>query len=105
MIEIIPNWHPIFVNFTVALLVVSALLYIVALLALNAAWQGGCLAAARWNLALGAGFALITVGTGLIAYYSVAHDGPSHAAMTDHRNWAFVTAAVIVALDEHIILH
>ncbi len=98
MAAIIPNWHPIFVNFTVALFVVSALLYIVALLVPKASWQGGCLAAARWNLLLGAGFALITVGTGLQAYYSVAHDSPSHAAMTDHRNWAFVTAAVLVAL-------
>ena len=95
--EIIPNWHPIFVNFTVALFVVSTVLYIVALLAPNAPWRPGCLVAAHWNLVLGAGFALITVGTGLNAYYTVAHDSPSHAAMTNHRNWAFVTASVIVA--------
>jgi len=98
MIEIIPNWHPIFVNFTVALFVVSMLLHIVALLAPNAPWRSACLAAAHWNLALGAVFALITVGTGLNAYYTVAHDSPSHAAMTDHRNWAFATAGVIVAV-------
>lgn len=98
MIEIIPNWHPIFVNFTVALFVVSMLLHIVALLVPNAPWRSACLAAAHWNLALGAVFALITVGTGLNAYYSVAHDSPSHAAMTDHRNWAIATASVIVGL-------
>ncbi len=98
MIEIIPNWHPIFVNFTVALFVVSVLLHIVALLAPNAPWRSACLAAAHWNLALGAVFALITVGTGLNAYYTVAHDSPSHAAMTDHRNWAIATAGVIVAV-------
>jgi len=98
MIEIIPNWHPIFVNFTVALFVVSMLLHVVVLLAPNAPWRNACLAAAHWNLALGAVFALITVGTGLNAYYTVAHDSPSHAAMTDHRNWAFATAGVIVGL-------
>jgi len=98
MIEIIPNWHPIFVNFTVALFIVSMLLHIVVLLAPNAPWRNACLAAAHWNLALGAVFALITVGTGLNAYYTVAHDSPSHAAMTDHRNWALATAAVIVGL-------
>ncbi len=98
MIEIIPNWHPIFVNFTVALFIVSMLLHIVALLAPNAPWRNTCVAAAQWNLALGAVFALITVGTGLNAYYSVAHDSPSHAAMTDHRNWALATAGVIVGL-------
>ncbi|MCH8944019.1 MAG: DUF2231 domain-containing protein, partial [Proteobacteria bacterium] len=98
MIEIIPNWHPIFVNFTVALFVVSMLLHVVVLLAPNAPWRNACLAAAHWNLALGAVFALITVGTGLNAYYTVAHDSPSHAAMTDHRNWAFATAGIIVGL-------
>ena len=98
MFEIIPNWHPIFVNFTVALFLVSALLYFVVLLSPNASWSRGCLAAAHWNLALGAGFVLITVGTGLNAYYTVAHDSPSHAAMTDHRNWALATAGVIVAM-------
>lgn len=98
MIEIIPNWHPIFVNFTIALFVVSALLYSAALLAPNAPWRQSCLATAQWNLALAAGFALITVGTGLNAYYNVAHDGPSHSAMTDHRNWAIATAGIIVAI-------
>ncbi len=98
MFEIIPNWHPIFVNFTVALFLVAALLYSVALLAPNAPWRNSCLGTAHWNLALAAGFELITDGTGLNAYYSVAHDGPSHAAMTDHRNWALVTAGGIVAM-------
>ncbi len=98
MVEIIPNWHPIFVNFTVALFLVATLLYSVALLAPNAPWRQACLSTAHWNLALAAGFALITVGTGLNAYYSVAHDSPSHAAMTDHRNWALVTAGAIVAM-------
>ena len=98
MFQIIPNWHPIFVNFTVALFFVSTLLYVVVLSSPNAPWRSGCLAAAHWNLMLGAGFALITVGTGLNAYYTVAHDSPSHAAMTDHRNWALVTAGVIVAM-------
>lgn len=98
MVEIIPNWHPIFVNFTVALFLVATLLYSVALLAPNAPWRQACLGTAHWNLALAAGFALITVGTGLNAYYSVAHDSPSHAAMTDHRNWALVTASAIVAM-------
>lgn len=98
MIEIIPNWHPIFVNFTVALFVVSMLLHVMVLLAPNAPWRNACLAAAHWNLALGAVFALITVGTGLNAYYTVAHDSPSHAAMTDHRNWALATAGIIVSI-------
>jgi uncharacterized membrane protein len=36
--------------------------------------------------------------TGLSAYYSVNHDAPSHLAMIKHRNWALLTAVVMVAL-------
>ncbi len=85
---IIPNWHPIFVHFTIGLLSISALLYLVGLVLK----KENLLIAARWNLWVGA---IITVGTvlaGLYAYSTVAHDGPSHAAMTDHRNWALPTA-------------
>ena len=31
---------------------------------------------------------------GWYAYNTVDHDTPSHAAMTDHRNWALVTLSV-----------
>lgn len=88
-IEIIPNWHPIFVHFTVGLLSISALFY----LAGSLLKKEHLLLVARWNLWIGA---LITIGTvlaGFYAYNTVAHDGPSHAAMTDHRNWALVTAS------------
>jgi uncharacterized membrane protein len=88
--EIIPNWHPIFVHFTIGLLSISALLY----LAGSVFKKGNLLVVARWNLWIGA---VITVGTviaGFDAYNSVAHDAASHAAMTDHKNWALPTAAV-----------
>jgi hypothetical protein len=41
---------------------------------------------------------LITLTAGYFAYNSVAHDTPSHEAMTDHRNWAFATAACFAVL-------
>lgn len=98
MIEIAPNWHPVFVHFTVALLSVAAFLKLACLFvgseSLRAQWQ----IVARWNLWFGAGFTLITVVMGWLAYNSVAHDTPSHAAMTDHRNWALVTALVFVLI-------
>ncbi len=98
MFEITPNWHPVLVHFTVAPLLLAVALYLVAVLAGNRAWQGSCLTVARWNLYAGIGFAALTIATGLSAYYSVAHDTPSHAAMTDHRNWAFTTAGLFVVL-------
>lgn len=99
MINIIPNWHPIFVHFTVALLTISAVMFVVERFAPEeAAWRETCLKFARWNLWLGAGITVITLLAGWQAYNTVAHDTPSHAAMTDHKNWAFVTAGVFALL-------
>jgi uncharacterized membrane protein len=94
MIEIIPNWHPLFVHFTIALLTISTLLYVAGLFFK----KENLLIVARWNLWIGV---TITVGTllaGLYAYNTVAHDAPSHVAMTNHRNWALVTASIFVLL-------
>ncbi|MAS87243.1 MAG: hypothetical protein CMH30_04615 [Micavibrio sp.] len=92
--EIIPNWHPILVHFTVALLSISALLY----LAAYVFKKEKLLIAARLNLWIGAAITLGTLAAGLYAYYTVAHDALSHSAMTDHRNWAFVTTGFIVII-------
>lgn len=98
MVEIIPNWHPILVHFTVALLSLAVVLSVmVAFLAegkLRQQWR----LVAQWNLWLGAGFTLLTVAAGVVAYNTVAHDTPSHEAMTEHRNWALVTAALFIGL-------
>ena len=98
MIEIIPNWHPLFVHFTVGLLSVAALLkigaYFIGSDSLREQWR----LVARWNLWIGSGFIVLTVITGVLAYNSVSHDTPSHEAMTDHRNWALVTAALFLAV-------
>lgn len=97
MFEIIPNWHPVFVHFTVALLVVGAALLVACRFVpnrLRAQWE----TAGRWNLWLGVGFAIVTALSGLYAYNTVNHDTPSHLAMTEHRNWALVTVAVFLIL-------
>lgn len=97
MLEIIPNWHPIFVHFTVALLSLAVGLVVVVPFIkspLKEQWQ----IVARWTLWFGAGFTIVTGLTGLYAYNTVAHDTPSHAAMTDHRNWAVVTIVLFLTL-------
>ena len=98
MIEIIPNWHPIFVHFTVGLLSIAVLLSIVAQFMSAGKLREECQLVASWNLWIGAGFTVLTVVAGVIAYNSVAHDTPSHEAMTLHRNWALVTAALFILL-------
>ncbi len=97
MPEIIPNYHPIFVHFTVALLLLSVGLFVVTPLVkspLKEQW----LIVARWSLWFGAGITIITGIAGLDAYNTVAHDTPSHIAMTDHRNWAIATIILFLAL-------
>ncbi|MDP0589050.1 MAG: DUF2231 domain-containing protein [Candidatus Endonucleobacter bathymodioli] len=89
-IEIIPNWHPILVHFTIALFTISSLLYLVGMRLKNP----NLLIVARWNLWIGALVTIMTIFTGFNAYNSITHDGPLHAAMTNHQKWALVTASL-----------
>ncbi|GGE39115.1 hypothetical protein GCM10011367_11930 [Marinicauda pacifica] len=94
-----PNLHPIFVHFVVGLLFTSALaLAISAFAPADTRWRSTLQAAGDWMLGLGILAALGAVIAGFDAYYSVAHDGPSHEAMTTHRNWALPTAAAFISL-------
>ena len=88
MFEIIPNWHPVFVHFTVALFSISTLFYLLSHLVANTELKSQWQMVARWNLWMGALITVLTVAAGWQAYNTVDHDTVSHAAMTDHRNWA-----------------
>lgn len=98
MIEIIPNWHPVFVHFSIGLLSISALFHLVAAVNGKSTNYYQFESVANWNLWIGAILTLVTVVAGWLAYNSVEHDTPSHLAMTDHRNWAMVTAGIFVAI-------
>ena len=97
MPEIIPNWHPVFVHFTIGLLSTSTAFLILSKLlkGKKSAWLH---TAGLCNLWAGALITLGTVAAGFYAYNTVAHDAPSHAAMTDHKNWAIATAAFFILL-------
>lgn len=98
MIDIIPNWHPIFVHFTVGLLLISALFHIAAVLPRNAALNQTFTHVANWNLWVGATLSIATVAAGWLAFNSVTHDTPSHEAMLTHRNWAVATFTAFLAV-------
>ncbi len=99
MIEIIPNWHPFFVHFTLGLLSTAVLFYWAsAFLSNRYSWKQQWLTMANWCLWTGCLFAIATATAGWLAYNSVAHDAASHAAMTLHRNWALPTAGVFLLL-------
>lgn len=107
MVEIIPNWHPVFVHFTIGLLLTGSVLFLAGYLFKSSNAGSRITTAARWNLGIGAVFAIVTVATGYQAYYSVAHDAPSHAAMTIHLKWAwaalvlYIIAVVLARRDRH----
>lgn len=99
MIEIIPNWHPILVHFTIGLLATSVGFFLLAtVLPVSQTLKSNWRVVAHWCLWVGMSITLFTVLAGYFAYNSVAHDTPSHAAMTEHRNWAFATAAAFLLL-------
>jgi len=103
MIEIIPNWHPIFIHFTIALFSVSVGFYILAYIAAHLTTKLKSFTLefeiiARWSLWIAAIITIVTVLTGLYAFNTVKHDTASHLAMITHRNWAIATALSIFFL-------
>lgn len=98
MIEIVPNWHPILVHFTIALLTIAALLFATAAIAgRNRPFQG-IETTANWNLWLGAALTVLTITAGFQAAGSVTHDDAAHLAMENHKLWALGTATLFVLL-------
>lgn len=98
MIEVIPNWHPYLVHFTVALFLSAALFFVIAKAMPGTPWCDGMTKAANWNLWLGAALTIVTYFAGRQAFGTVAHDEPSHAAMVIHATWGTYTALAILAL-------
>ncbi len=96
MIEIIPNWHPIWVHFTIGLLIIGTLFYALAFAGAARSWVPHALNAARWNLIAGTLFAVLALLTGYLAANSVAHDNAGHANLLVHINWALTAAAIFV---------
>ena len=96
MIEILPNWHPLFVHFTVALFSVSVVFFVIQGPFAKTDTGDNLMIIARYSLWLGVLFSIATIVAGWEAYNTVKHDTPSHSAMTDHRNWGLVTFVVFV---------
>lgn len=93
-----PNIHPVLVHFAFALSITAFISYLIAAAPPGARWRKTLVPAADWMLAFGAFMIIATILAGFQAYYSVDHDGPSHAAMTVHRNWAVPSGAAILLL-------
>lgn len=101
MIQIIPNWHPILVHFTIALYTIATGLYTVlflghSFLSKNLAMELNIVA--RWCLWISAVSSLFTVAAGFYAFSTVEHNEISHKVMQIHRNWGLTTAIGICLL-------
>lgn len=85
------RFHPYVVHFSVALILMSVVLFAIGTLFRRCSWSAGVLTAARWNLWLGAGWALASIGTGFLDYISAQCDGEAIAATVLHRRSGAVT--------------
>ncbi len=93
-----PNIHPVLVHFAYALSVAAAVSYLLGKLPMMGRWHDTLRPAADWMLAFASLAVVATIAAGFQAYYSVAHDGPAHAAMTTHRNWAVPSGLAVLVL-------
>lgn len=93
--EIIPNWHPIFVHFTVALVLMATLCALASKVLSGSAAEQSVIVA-RWMLVIAAFITVLTIVAGYFAFNSVNHDDTSHEVMLEHRNLAFGTFPLIL---------
>ncbi len=98
MIEIIPNWHPVFIHFPIAFTTAAVFFAVLGSVFSAKPWGQQCALFGRWMLWAAAVFAAIAALFGWLAYNSVAHDDLGHLAMTDHRNWALAALAALLVL-------
>ena len=98
MIEVLPNWHPVFVHFSVALFSISTLVFFISVFAPGYSVRYQTRLIARWNLWIGMFLTFFTVAAGMYAFYTVNHDTPSHAVMIIHRYFAIATMTIFIVL-------
>ena len=98
MIEIIPNWHPVFVHFPIAFATASVFFFVAGKLFKEKKLAAQCLLVGRWMLWAAAILVCVAAVFGWLAYNSVEHDEAGHLAMTMHRNWALAALGALVSL-------
>lgn len=98
MLEALGHLHPIAIHFPLALLLSGGVFSLGSCLVRREELRVALQAAGIWNFRLGALALIPALLTGWAAYQTVAHDAPSHAAMTLHRNLALATGTVFLGL-------
>ncbi len=93
-----PNIHPVLVHFAYALSVTATGLYVLSKVGIVSSRLPTIRQSADLILGLAVLSVVFTVAAGFQAYFTIGHDGPSHEAMTVHRNWALGASAFLLAM-------
>lgn len=83
--------HPYIVHFAVGLILMSVVLFVAGTVLRNRSCSASLLGAARWNLWIGAGFALASIASGFVDYISIPCDQAAIDATVLHRRSGAVT--------------
>lgn len=99
--------HPFVVHFAPALLLCSVVLFIAGTLLHRRPYASSLLTVARWNLWIGAAFALASIGTGFVDYIGARCDPEAIEATVLHRRsgavtwWSSLIAGIAAWLTRH----
>jgi len=93
---IIPNWYPILVHFTIALVVTSSVFFVLTRLLSKRADTFAIVA--KWTLWSAAFVTVLTLFAGFAAFNSGGHDDAAHIVMKTHRLWALFAAAALFTI-------
>lgn len=99
--------HPYVVHFAVGLILLSVMLFYIGAAAGSRPWAAGLLAAARWNIWIGAAFALASIASGFVDYLAAQCDADTIAATILHRRsgavtwWSSLIAGIAVYRTRH----
>ncbi len=94
MLSKIYLWHPIFVHFSVALLSLATLFFILSALFPRLILRHQWVIVAEWNLWVGLGLSVLTALFGWLAFGTVSHDDVSHELMEVHAAFALTTVGI-----------
>jgi uncharacterized membrane protein len=93
-----PSWHPLVVQFPIALVLTATVLLLAARLLRSESFAATAATVGTWNLCLGAGAALVALGTGLGAVLDLDVSDAARLAISLHLKWAMLTTLLLLLL-------
>lgn len=92
------QWHPMMVHFPLALTIAGAGCLLLVRILKDGPVRQSLAMAGTWNLILGGGAALLTLGTGYLAVLDLKLLGGAQYSVSRHMIWAVSTSQLVVLL-------